>query len=408
MITQSSMNLLSIFLLIGGVNGFVFTWLLLKLRKNNFAANRFLAGILAANGILLLHQFLIESHYISQFPELLGSAIPAEVFLSPLLYLYVRAMTLPRGSGQQTVLYFVPAIICVLLISPFYFLDFELKQAIVDSNYTQWPGVLETTYPLYMTIGGGQFTVYLFLSFKLLFAHTTHITQFFSYRENITLAWLRNFLILYLVTWGFGFYYYYSFIQSDGNIKPFLDWFFFFSVFVVFYLGLMGLLQRRIYKRNEVETAQELLVDKIEIEPSVELEAAEINNETAVINKYKKSALTPELSDRILKRLNAVMDTDKPYLNNNLTLPELAKLVSTSPNYLSQVINEQLQMNFFDFVNCYRIETAKALMINPLPYTTTILEVAMEAAFNSKSAFYSAFKKQMGITPSQFKKSLSL
>ena len=62
-------------------------------------------------------------------------------------------------------------------------------------------------------------------------------------------------------------------------------------------------------------------------------------------------------------------------------------------------------MNFFDFINSYRIEMAKELIINPLPHTRTILDIAMESAFNSKSAFYSAFKKQTGITPAEFKKS---
>lgn len=397
---QPFMNLLSIFLLIGGVNGFVFAFLLLKLRKNNFAANRYLAGILAVYGILLLHQFLLESHFIFQVPELLGFAIPTEVFFPPLFYLYVRTMTLPDGSAQKVALHFLPALLCVLLISPFFFLDFDLKQAIFYSNYMRWPGVLEWTYPWYMVISGLQATAYLALSFRLLFTHTTRITQFFSYRENITLSWLRNFLLLNLVSWGCGFYYYYSFVQSDGNIKPFFDWFFFFSVFVVFYLGIMGLMQRRIYNRN--------VVDKVEPGQVEGIESPEASVEAVLDSKYKNSALTPELSKRILNRLKQVMDKEKLYLNNNLTLPELSKAVSTSPNYLSQVINEQLHMNFFDFVNSYRIETAKQLMLNPLPHTTTILDVAMESAFNSKSAFYSAFKKQMDITPSQFKKSLSL
>ncbi len=122
-------------------------------------------------------------------------------------------------------------------------------------------------------------------------------------------------------------------------------------------------------------------------------------------DKYRKSALDGDMSARILKRLTETMEREKPYLESNLTLPDLAKRVSTTPNYLSQVINEQLQMNFFDFINSYRIETAKDLIINPLPHTRTILDIAMESAFNSKSAFYSAFKKQMGITPAEFKKS---
>ena len=195
--------------------------------------------------------------------------------------------------------------------------------------------------------------------------------------------------------WVCGAFFYTATVQADVNIEQYLDYFFVFSVLFVFYLGTMGLLQQRIYSSDQA----------LSKEPSPQ---EDINVANTPDGKYKKSAVTEEMSSRILKRLTDTMQEEKPYLNNTLTLPELAEMLSTPPNYLSQVINEQLQMNFFDYVNSYRIETAKNLIINPLPHTLTILDIAMESAFNSKSAFYSAFKKQVGITPAAFKKSLSL
>ena len=392
---EHSYNLISIILLIGGVNGLFFALLLLQLKRENFRANRYLAVILAANGILLLDQFLVKSNLIYEVPALLGAFIPVEAVFPPTLYLYVRMMVQPNASGQKTLMHFIPTLFCVLMLIPLYFLGFDAKKAIIDSNYIEWPGVLGITYPIYMIVMGTQFTVYLFLSFKLLFAHTKNITQFFSYRENITLAWLRNFLLFNVVIWVCGAFFYTATVQADVNIEQYLDYFFVFSVLFVFYLGTMGLLQQRIYSSDEA----------LSKEPSPQ---EDINVANTPDGKYKKSAVTEEMSSRILKRLTDTMQEEKPYLNNTLTLPELAEMVSTPPNYLSQVINEQLQMNFFDYVNSYRIETAKNLIINPLPHTLTILDIAMESAFNSKSAFYSAFKKQVGITPAAFKKSLSL
>lgn len=393
---EHSYSLISVVLLIGGINGLFFAFLLLQLKRENFRANRYLAVILAANGILLLDQFLVKSNLIYEVPALLGAFIPVEAVFPPTLYLYVRTMVQPNVPGQKTLMHFIPTFFCVLMLTPLYFLEFDAKKAIIDSNYIEWPGVLEITYPIYMIVAGTQFTVYLFLSFKLLFAHTKNVTHFFSYRENITLAWLRNFLLFNVVIWVCGAFFYTAIIQSDVKIEQYLDYFFVFSVLFIFYLGTMGLLQQRIYSSDEA----------LSKEPS----PLEDSNNIASTpdGKYKKSAVTEEMSARILKRLTETMQEEKPYLNNTLTLPDLAEMVRTAPNYLSQVINEQLQMNFFDYVNSYRIETAKNLIINPLPHTLTILDIAMESAFNSKSAFYSAFKKQVGITPAAFKKSLSL
>ena len=395
---EHSYNLISIILLIGGINGLFFAVLLIQLKRENFRANRYLAVILAANGILLLDQFLVKSNLIYEVPALLGAFIPIEAVFPPILYLYVRTMVQPNALGQKTWLHVIPTLVSVMLLSPFYLLEFDEKKTIIDSNYVEWPSVLEITYPIYAIVMGGLFTIYLVLSFKLLFSHTKNIAQFFSYQENITLAWLRNFLLFNLVKWICAAFFYGAFVQSDVDIERFLEYFFVFNVLFVFYLGTMGLLQQRIYSSDEPSSQ-----NSTPQPPSINDEVAESPE-----GKYKKSAVTKERSARILQRLTEIMEEEKPYLNNTLNLPDLAKMISTPPNYVSQVINEQLQMNFFDYVNSYRIETAKNLIINPLPHTLTILDIAMESAFNSKSAFYAAFKKQVGITPAAFKKSLSL
>jgi AraC-like DNA-binding protein len=89
-------------------------------------------------------------------------------------------------------------------------------------------------------------------------------------------------------------------------------------------------------------------------------------------------------------------------------LPQLAEQLGLSPNYLSQVINERLEQNFFDFINWYRIEEAKHRLASPVGERDNIITLALDAGFNSKSAFYTAFKKHTAMTPSQYKKSLSV
>jgi AraC-like DNA-binding protein len=394
--TEPTINVLSILLLLGGFSGIVYAGLLLQSDKNRIA-NRYFAAIMAATAILLLNQFLVETNLMYQVPALLGTAMIVEVVFAPCLYLYVRTLTQPRIKNQKTFVHFVPSFFLIALLSPLYLLGIDEKVLIANSNYTQWPGVLEHTFPAYMIIMALQFLIYLGYSFFLLFKHTKNIKHFFSYKEDITLAWLRNFLLYNVLIFTFLIYFYTAYAESNPNIKSGLDWFFGLNVLFVFYLGINALKQRRIFTRHNI------IEDKNHNEDYADKEFTEITKGKSA-DKYRKSALTLEMSEKIMHRLNDTMKHNKPYLDSNLTLPKLAKMVATSSNYLSQVINEQMDMKFFDFINSYRIKVAKELLINPLPHTPTILDIAMESAFNSKSAFYSAFKKQVGVTPAEFKK----
>jgi AraC-like DNA-binding protein len=96
------------------------------------------------------------------------------------------------------------------------------------------------------------------------------------------------------------------------------------------------------------------------------------------------------------------MREDKPYLNEKITLAEVSKLLNVGPHQITQVINEKTNFNFNDFINCYRIEESKKLLISASHSNLTIDAIAQKAGFNSKSAFYRAFKKNSGITPKEF------
>ena len=125
--------------------------------------------------------------------------------------------------------------------------------------------------------------------------------------------------------------------------------------------------------------------------------------ENTDIRKYRKSSLSDDKSYKILKQLLHVMRTDRPFLDPELTLPELSNRLSVSTNHLSQVLNGTLRKNYFDFVNEYRTREAGRLLFSPESSHLSIIGIAMEAGFNSKNAFYSAFKKHTGMTPSQFR-----
>ncbi|MEE9407157.1 MAG: AraC family transcriptional regulator [Polaribacter sp.] len=102
--------------------------------------------------------------------------------------------------------------------------------------------------------------------------------------------------------------------------------------------------------------------------------------------------------------IDAYINKNKSYLDSNLTLTSLSEIFNLSEGYLSQLINTNTGINFSTYINQLRIEESKILLTNPAYKNYTIIAVALESGFNSKSVFYVAFKKQEGISPSEFKK----
>jgi AraC-like DNA-binding protein len=108
--------------------------------------------------------------------------------------------------------------------------------------------------------------------------------------------------------------------------------------------------------------------------------------------------------NRYMEQLEFYMQNHKPYLIPTISINELAAKTTIPARHLSQVINEKLNKNFFDFINKYRVEEAKRLLSQNISEKETILKIAFESGFNSKSTFNSIFKKFVNMTPSQYQK----
>ena len=117
----------------------------------------------------------------------------------------------------------------------------------------------------------------------------------------------------------------------------------------------------------------------------------------------KKLSLSRTVTNQYRKKLSEFMDNHKPYLDPNITLYELSEKVNIPPRSLSEVINNNLGQNFYDYINSYRIKESQQILGDPSSPHRTVLEVLYEVGFNSKSVFNTAFKKCTGMTPSQFK-----
>jgi len=153
----------------------------------------------------------------------------------------------------------------------------------------------------------------------------------------------------------------------------------------VFFIGYFGYKQAGIFFDYPLEKAGSLN-----------------KNYKAADKRYTKSGLNQNERIELIDGLNEVMNNEKPYLLNDLNIGDLAKMLDTSLHKLSQVINESFHQSFYDFINGYRIEEIKKLMKKSVSENYTIISLAYDCGFNSKSSFYNAFKRGTGITPGDF------
>jgi AraC-like DNA-binding protein len=407
---ESGITLYSIILILGAAHGLFLALALLNARGGNLIAHRLLALLTLVFAFDLGQEYLWQIHYYSQATFLVGITIPITLLYAPLVYLYVKAMTSPAQfslKGKRW-LHSLPFLAGYLLMIPFFTLDGDLKlmllsqmrlnQDIEADSLKQVLAILGLTVIVIISII--QIGIYLWLAVRQLFRHARNIRNQFSYTERISLSWARNLLIgmsgLYVV------YFIDNFLsESLGFGEEFGDLLMVMIVVLIYTMGYLGLRQPAIFSRLEVDAGKTWPQEEIEAQHR---EPVSWNSEH---EKYKKSALDEDMSKALLVELESEMNINKPYLDGGLTLPQLAGRLGISTNYLSQIINEQLGQNFFDFINRYRIEEAKRHLADTNKGRINILTLALDAGFNSKSAFYTAFKKHTDMTPGQFKKSAS-
>ncbi len=122
------------------------------------------------------------------------------------------------------------------------------------------------------------------------------------------------------------------------------------------------------------------------------------------IGKYKGSSMNPIYIKECIKKLDYLMEIEKVYRDETISLQSLSEKLSITPHQLSRIINEKLNKNFPDFINTYRVEEAKKILADPRQTDRKILTIAFDVGFNTKVAFNTAFKKHTRMTPSQFRK----
>ena len=120
--------------------------------------------------------------------------------------------------------------------------------------------------------------------------------------------------------------------------------------------------------------------------------------------RYKNSTLSVPEKSEMVEHIKHFMETEKPYLNNELTLTSLADRLQMKPIHLSQILNEEFKENFYSFINRYRVNESKKMLLQRRYSHYNILGIALESGFNSKTTFNKAFKENTGVSPSEFQR----
>jgi AraC-like DNA-binding protein len=120
--------------------------------------------------------------------------------------------------------------------------------------------------------------------------------------------------------------------------------------------------------------------------------------------KYANNNLEPATKDLYFTQLMNFMITNKPYLEPVFTLSKLSNETNIPSKFISQIVNDKLNQNYSDFINCFRIEESKIYLSDPEMDCLTIQEIYYKSGFNSKSTFNLVFKKHTGLTPLKYRK----
>ncbi|MFK7772480.1 MAG: helix-turn-helix domain-containing protein [Saprospiraceae bacterium] len=149
----------------------------------------------------------------------------------------------------------------------------------------------------------------------------------------------------------------------------------------------------------DFEAAFEYLEKALIINPSHSYAVLTIETDN---KKEKKPLLDKATNEAFSKKLLDLITTKEPYLDSNLTLKKLANLIGIHPNQLSWLLNQYFGKSFNDFINHYRVEAFKQIAIDPKSAHITLIGLAYESGFNSKTVFNTFFKKETGMTPKQY------
>lgn len=293
--------------------------------------------------------------------DLLFFIINIDMLGTPIWYLYiykiaVRDPLTKRRLIRHLLPYFITLLILITYAEVVGDSEFErlvelpfLKQPVILSIISLWELLVV---PFYIV-----------LSLKVLKKHKESIKDFYSYTKGVDLQWLLLFIALHFLGWLilYGLYWF----NFNNSLMIGIS----INGFLILYLGYFGI--KHVHRQFIPE-------------------------------KYTKSSIESSSIENYIEIVKRVLEQDKPYLDSKMNLVKLSELTDIPSHKLSQVLSQGFKMNFYDLINSYRVNEFKERAINPDNSNFTLLSIALDSGFNSKSSFNRIFKEKVKLTPREF------
>jgi AraC-like DNA-binding protein len=349
--------------------------------------------------IFLFSAGLFENWLVQNNNSLLSSILlsflgNSSYLYGPLLYLFVyyliKDINIPR---KKDFLHFIV-----------FFVFFSADCFIILQKIEIGTNTAEVLELLQFELLVAQTLIYNLLAIQKLKGHYNFILQTYSNIEERDLNWLKTFLIIITTIYCL------SFLLSHlmlAGVNAASNFFVLVQIAITSCIYLMSyviLSSPHLFTERKIgglNTLDEQLQEKNG--PHLG-ENGNTGEALPMLEKYKKSGLKLDLASHYLEILKNLMEKEKPFKNPDLNIHLLSTQLGVSKNHLTQIINEQLKMNFYEFINTYRIEEAKNLLLNPAYSHLSLLGIAAESGYKSKATFFSNFKKRTGLTPLEWQK----
>ncbi len=380
---------------LGAAQG-VFLASILTSKWRRTVANRILAVTMLAFAADLAMAVYHAGGYHRFFPHLIGLDYPLALLYGPLIYLYVKVLGGHESFFQRRYWWhFAPFVLLTLFLMPFFLQDGTTKLALLGGQETSF-----WTRPLGV-IAHAKIVhafLYLVMTVATIRRFMRGASASHSPSEKFTLAWIRNLTFGILVLMVVSILMYILSLNESTSVigmdpaVEYDDYTLLCLALFVYAIAFLGLRRPQVFDRVH-DSSAEL--------PTIAPKS--VDEQSLDGPRYARSGLDTDAALRYKVELEKLMKSEHLYRRRDLSLQDLAAALAISQHHLTEVINTQFGMSFYDFVNGYRVEEVKRRLADPAYGHMTLLAIGLDAGFNSKSAFNSVFKKHTGMTPSQYR-----
>lgn len=351
---------------------------ILTVMDKNRKANIFFAAFLFIISSNFFTFYLLKSDYKILSFIFAAFAVPGITITGTFICHYVLFITglLEKFRLRHLlnyIIYFVSLTVYMIAVYNFHGPSFEVP----------W---FKNTIFIILGTGFVNSIAYIIYTMIILKKYYNKIQNYYSDLERMSLDWLIKITALSFIVltfWCITFWFSHLGIIPKSPVSIAIN--IIMLIIIVFITAYHLINQPEIFRKN------------IEMEHVIE------NPDNSSSEKYARQSIDVSMQDEYLARLNLFMETQKPYLDENITIKDLAENIGIPPHHLSIVINNRLNKNFYTFINEYRINEAVSILDDPDNSDASIIAIAFRSGFNSKSTFNSVFKKITGQTPSEYR-----